>query len=74
LLNAAVGMVLPKMMEPRVFGEYSLVITLLNYGLIFDLGGSQVIDRRVLAYLGTGRADLARVLANGCCGCVSVSP
>ncbi|MGD0432063.1 MAG: hypothetical protein ABSA58_13320 [Acetobacteraceae bacterium] len=60
LLNAAVGMLLPKMMEPRVFGEYALVITLMNYGLIFDLGGSQVIDRRVLAYLGTGRADLAR--------------
>jgi len=64
LLNAVVGMVLPKMMEPRIFGEYSLVITLLNYGLIFDLGASQVIDRRILAYLGTGRADLARSIGD----------
>src|SRR5471032_3161333 len=59
LLNALVGMLLPKLMAPRAFGEYSLVITLLNYGLIFDLGASQVIDRRMLEYLGTGRSDLA---------------
>jgi O-antigen/teichoic acid export membrane protein len=60
LLNAVVGMLLPKLMEPRVFGEYALVITLFSYGLIFDLGASQVMDRRILEYLGTGRTDLAR--------------
>jgi O-antigen/teichoic acid export membrane protein len=64
LLNAFVGMLLPKLMAPRAFGEYSLVITLLNYGLIFDLGASQVIDRRMLEYLGTGRSDLARSIGD----------
>ncbi|MGD0432369.1 MAG: hypothetical protein ABSA58_14890 [Acetobacteraceae bacterium] len=51
-------------MEPRIFGEYALVITLFNYGLIFDLGISQVIDRRVLAYLGSGRPDMARSIGD----------
>ncbi len=60
LLNAVVGMLLPQMMEPRAFGEYSLVVTLFNYGLIFDLGVSQIIDRRIPAHLGSGRADLAQ--------------
>jgi O-antigen/teichoic acid export membrane protein len=60
LLNAFVGMLLPKLMAPRIFGEYALVITLFNYGLIFDLGLSQIMDRRILASLGTGRADQAR--------------
>jgi hypothetical protein len=33
VLNAVVGMLLPQMMEPRTFAEYSLVVTLFNYGL-----------------------------------------
>lgn len=60
LLNAVVGLLLPQMMEPRLFGEYSLVVTLFNYGLIFDLGISQVIDRRIPAHLGAERGDLAQ--------------
>ena len=60
LLNAIVGMLLPQMMEPRVFGEYSLVVTLFNYGLIFDFGMSQMIDRRIPAHIGSGRSDLAQ--------------
>jgi O-antigen/teichoic acid export membrane protein len=59
VLNAVVGMLLPQMMEPRTFGEYSLVVTLFNYGLIFDLGVSQIIDRRIPAYLGAGQAGRA---------------
>jgi O-antigen/teichoic acid export membrane protein len=64
LLNAVVGMVLPQMMQPREFGEYSLVVTLFNYGLIFDLGISQVIDRRIPAYLGSGQANMAREIGD----------
>jgi O-antigen/teichoic acid export membrane protein len=45
LLNALVGMLLPTMMTPRVFGEYSLAVTLFQYGLIFDSGTGQLIDR-----------------------------
>jgi O-antigen/teichoic acid export membrane protein len=45
VLNALVGMLLPTLMEPRAFGEYSLVVTLFQYGLIFDLGASQLADR-----------------------------
>ncbi len=59
LLNAIVGILLPQMMEPRTFGEYSLVVTLFNYGLIFDLGMSQLVDRRIPAYLGAGQPELA---------------
>ena len=59
LLNAGVGMALPQMMDPRSFGEYALVVTLFNYGLIFDVGISQVIDLKVPAHLGQGRPDLA---------------
>jgi O-antigen/teichoic acid export membrane protein len=55
-LNAIAGMVLPTMMEPRILGQYALVVTLFQYGLIFDLGVSPLIDRFVPYYLGTGRA------------------
>ena len=54
LLNAAVGMLLPQMMLPQAFGEYSLVVTLFNYGLIFDLGVSQIMDRAIPAHLAAG--------------------
>jgi len=45
VLNAAVGMALPMMMTPHVFGEYSLAVTLFQYGLIFDCGAGQLADR-----------------------------
>jgi O-antigen/teichoic acid export membrane protein len=60
LLNAVVGMGLPQMMRPRAFGEYSLVVTLFNYGLIWDFGVSQIIDRWIPAHLGTGEVAQAR--------------
>jgi O-antigen/teichoic acid export membrane protein len=64
VLNAVVGMLLPKLMVPRIFGEYSLVVTLFNYGLIFDFGVSQIIDREIPAKLGLGRSELARKIAD----------
>lgn len=63
LLNALVGMLLPMLMVPRVFGEYSLVVTLFQYGLIFDLGASQLADRRIPPLLATGHADEADTIA-----------
>ena len=47
ILNAVVGLVLPMLLDPRSFGEYSLATTLFQYGLIFDLGLSQTTDRQV---------------------------
>ena len=47
VVNAAVGLVLPGLLGPARFGEYALVTTLFQYGLIFDFGVSQVIDRKV---------------------------
>ena len=58
-LNALVGMALPRLMTPYDFGTYSLVVTLFQYGLIFDLGASQLIDRLIPAHLGRGSADAA---------------
>jgi hypothetical protein len=46
-INAMVGLLLPALLGPTAFGEYSLAVTLFQYGLIFDLGLSQIIDRRV---------------------------
>lgn len=60
LLNAVVGMLLPQMMEPREFGTYSLVVTLFSYGLIFDFGVSQLIDRWVPAQLAANETSRAR--------------
>ncbi|MDT7953586.1 MAG: hypothetical protein RQ966_18965 [Acetobacteraceae bacterium] len=58
-LNALVGLVLPMLMAPSQFGEYALVVTLFQYGLIFDLGASQLIDRWIPAHLGTNQPDAA---------------
>lgn len=60
LLNALVGLALPRLMNAQGFGEYALVVTLFNYGLIFDLGVSQIIDRKIPIFLGSGRLDLAK--------------
>jgi O-antigen/teichoic acid export membrane protein len=62
LLNALVGMLLPTLMTPRAFGEYSLVVTLFQYGLIFDLGASQLADRWIPPLLATGRVDEAEAV------------
>lgn len=62
LLNALVGMLLPTLMAPRAFGEYSLVVTLFQYGLIFDLGASQLADRWIPPLLATGQPDEAEAV------------
>lgn len=46
-LNAAVGLLLPLLLDPVEFGRYAIVVTLFQYGLIFDIGLSQLTDRRV---------------------------
>ncbi|MFC0406619.1 lipopolysaccharide biosynthesis protein [Roseomonas elaeocarpi] len=61
-LNALVGLLLPMLMTPGQFGEYSLVVTLFQYGLIFDLGASQLADRRIPAQLGGNRPEEAERL------------
>ncbi len=57
ILNALVGMALPKLMLPSEFGTYALVVTLFQYGLIFDLGASQLADRMIPACLGRGQPE-----------------
>jgi O-antigen/teichoic acid export membrane protein len=59
LLNALIGMLLPTLMAPRVFGQYALVVTLFQYGLIFDLGASQLADRWIPPLLAARRPDEA---------------
>jgi O-antigen/teichoic acid export membrane protein len=59
VLNAIVGMALPKLMTPYDFGTYSLAVTLFQYGLIFDIGASQLIDRLIPAHLGRGAPEMA---------------
>jgi O-antigen/teichoic acid export membrane protein len=49
LLNALVGILLPALMTPSVFGEYSLASTIFQYGLIFDCGTGQLSDRWIPA-------------------------
>ena len=61
-LNAVAGLILPMLMSPEVFGEYALVVTLFQYGLIFDLGASQLADRFVPLFLGQSRAEDAEAL------------
>jgi O-antigen/teichoic acid export membrane protein len=59
-LNALVGLMLPALLGPVAFGQYALAVTLFQYGLIFDFGVAQLIDRRVPVLLAAGRRhDLA---------------
>lgn len=57
VLNAGVGLLLPMLLEPVAFGQYALVVTLFQYGLIFDLGLSQLTDRLVPRMLGIEHAN-----------------
>lgn len=50
-VNAAVGLLLPLLLSPGEFGRYAIVVTLFQYGLIFDFGLSQLVDRRVPALM-----------------------
>ncbi len=62
LHNALVGMLLPTLMAPRACGEYSLVVALFQYGLIFDLGASQLADRWIPPLLAKGRPEEAEAV------------
>jgi O-antigen/teichoic acid export membrane protein len=53
-LNAVAGLAVPMLTTPTVFAQYALVVTFFQYGLIFDLGASQLADRVVPALLGRG--------------------
>jgi len=57
LLNALVGMLLPMLMTPHVFGEYALAVTLFQYGLIFDCGAGQLADRWIPPAFARGQFD-----------------
>ncbi len=59
-VNALVGLILPALLGPARFGQYSLAVTLFQYGLIFDLGISQLIDRRVPVLVSGEPGPLAR--------------
>jgi O-antigen/teichoic acid export membrane protein len=65
VVNALVGLLLPALLGPAAFGQYSLAVTLFQYGLIFDFGVSQLIDRRVPVLLSTGpRSALDRFVSD----------
>ena len=57
VLNALVGMALPMLMSPHIFGEYSLAVTLFQYGLIFDCGAGQLADRWIPAAFAHGQLE-----------------
>ena len=54
VVNAGVGLLIPMMLEPVAFGQYALIVLLFQYGLVFDLGLSQLTDRRVPQLLACG--------------------
>jgi hypothetical protein len=62
LLNAVVGILLPALMTPSVFGEYSLASTIFQYGLIFDCGSGQLSDRWIPAAIARKEFDDAERL------------
>ncbi len=59
LANAVAGLTVPMLVTPAVFAQYALVVTFFQYGLIFDLGASQLADRVVPALIGRGEAGEA---------------
>ena len=62
--NAFVGLLLPLLLSPAEFGAYSLAVTLFQYGIIADFGLSQLVDRRVPAFVAEGRrTELARFIS-----------
>lgn len=65
VVNAGVGLVLPGLLGPARFGEYALATTMFQYGLIFDFGISQVIDRRVPTLSGAEAAAFVNLVLWG---------
>jgi O-antigen/teichoic acid export membrane protein len=59
VLNALAGLAVPTLITPTVFAQYTLVVTFFQYGLIFDLGASQLADRAIPAFLGRDEAVAA---------------
>jgi len=64
-LNAGVGLLLPMLLAPVAFGHYALVVTLFQYGLVFDFGLSQLTDRLVPKMLAAGDASALRRFRQG---------
>lgn len=64
LANAGVGLLLPLLLGPAGFGQYAIVVTLFQYALIFDLGISQLIDRRIPVLSAAGAEAEWRSFAN----------
>lgn len=63
-INAVVGLLLPWLLGPEQFGQYAIVVTLYQYGLVFDFGLSQLTDRRVPVLIAKGdTAALDRFVA-----------
>ena len=53
-VNAVVGLLIPRLLGPVDFGQYSLVVTMFQYGLILDFGLSQLTDRRLPVMVSQG--------------------
>lgn len=53
LLGAVVSLIVPMVLGPASFGQYSLVEALFRYGVAFDLGLSLLVDRRLPVMLAT---------------------
>jgi O-antigen/teichoic acid export membrane protein len=47
VLGALVSLIIPRVLGPAQFGQYSLVEALFRYGVSFDLGLSLLVDRRL---------------------------
>jgi O-antigen/teichoic acid export membrane protein len=62
IVNAAVGLLIPVLLSPVDFGRYAVIVTLFQYGLIFDLGLAQVIDRHVPGLIASGAASQRETL------------
>jgi O-antigen/teichoic acid export membrane protein len=62
ILNALVGMALPMLVTPLIFGQYALAATLFQYGLIFDCGMGPLVDRWIPAALARGQFQEAEKL------------
>jgi O-antigen/teichoic acid export membrane protein len=65
LINAGVGIWLPTILPPQDFGSYALAVTLFQYGLIFDCGTAQLIDREVPIAYGSGDPKRLRDCVSG---------
>jgi O-antigen/teichoic acid export membrane protein len=60
VMGALVSLIIPRVLGPAQFGQYSLVEALFRYGVTFDLGLSLLVDRRLPALRATvGERELS---------------